>query len=447
MTCGSTNPEVFPFIEEKLRTCGLHPVTAKVESTGFVFNRIWAAIKREVISVIAEGVTDPETIDQIWKKRYGGGYGPCEQMDATGLDTVLSIEQHYIKERGLSGTNTVDFLEREYISKDKLGKKSEKGGFFPAMGLPDRGAKKDVPSLYFLDIGVLAPQDPLHGGAIIAARGDGTASKRVIEKQSMPDGIDIDDGRLFWSNMGIPSENDGTVQSANLDGTDIKTVIKSGDIHTPKQVTLDKQNKKLYVCDREGMRVLRCNYDGSSLEVLWKTGDYNDKSINTDQTLHCVGICVDAKNGHIYWTQKGAPKSSQGRIFRAPIDMPAGLEPSERKDVEVVFEHLPEPIDLEVDPKGGYLYWTDRGELPFGNSINRVALKDIASGKPSEHKQEILVRNLHEAIGLKLDERNGHMYSTDMGGTVYRFNLDGSDRRKMYDELGAYTGIALVHNS
>jgi 3-hydroxyacyl-CoA dehydrogenase len=58
----------------------LHPVTAKRESTGFIFNRIWAAIKREVLAVISEGVADPATIDSIWREQYRSPVGPCALM-------------------------------------------------------------------------------------------------------------------------------------------------------------------------------------------------------------------------------------------------------------------------------------------------------------------------------------------------------------------------------
>lgn len=48
-----------------------------------------------------------------------------------GLDTVAFIEEHYVKERGLSGEKTVDFLKENYLEKGKLGSKCEKGGLYP----------------------------------------------------------------------------------------------------------------------------------------------------------------------------------------------------------------------------------------------------------------------------------------------------------------------------
>lgn len=70
MTCGHTYPGIFPFLSERHKEAGLHPVVALKESTGFIFNRIWAAIKREVLSVLEEGVSTPETIDSMWIEQY-----------------------------------------------------------------------------------------------------------------------------------------------------------------------------------------------------------------------------------------------------------------------------------------------------------------------------------------------------------------------------------------
>jgi 3-hydroxyacyl-CoA dehydrogenase len=132
MTDGETDEDIFPFYMERLREVGMHPIVAKKESIGFVFNRVWAAIKRECLSILAEGVSTPEELDRVWVEMFSGGKaGPCMMMDAVGLDTVKLIEEHYIEERGLSGEKTVDFLSKNYINQGKLGAKSGKGGLYP----------------------------------------------------------------------------------------------------------------------------------------------------------------------------------------------------------------------------------------------------------------------------------------------------------------------------
>jgi 3-hydroxyacyl-CoA dehydrogenase len=131
MTDGETEEDLFPFYAERLREVGMHPIVAQRESTGFVFNRVWAAIKRECLTLLAEGVSSPEQLDDVWIEMFGSKAGPCAMMDAVGLDTVEFIEEHYIKERGLSGEKTTEFLKKNYLSQGKLGAKSGKGGLYP----------------------------------------------------------------------------------------------------------------------------------------------------------------------------------------------------------------------------------------------------------------------------------------------------------------------------
>ncbi|KAF2770773.1 low density lipo protein receptor [Teratosphaeria nubilosa] len=299
------------------------------------------------------------------------------------------------------------------------------------------------PILYVLDFNVGNksddPEDPWAKGRVTVGSASGGKLQTLIDNERMPSGIDVlmeDDGHIIWTQMGHPEQNDGMVQSATLDGENVKNIFSNGEIHTPKQVIIDKSNHKLYVCDREGLRVHRSNLDGSQKEILVQTGDWKNPQHVADKTIHCVGIAVDAKHGKFYWTQKGPSKGGQGRIFRANIEMPPGQTTQSRNDVELLFDNLPEPIDLEIDSDSQTLLRTDRGEYPKGNTLNK---SDVS------RDYDILARHLHEAIGLKVDEANKHIYVTDLGGTVYRYDLDGSNCQKLFENQGQYTGIALAH--
>ncbi|KAJ5140293.1 hypothetical protein N7448_003701 [Penicillium atrosanguineum] len=453
MTSTYTHDEIFPFLVEKHRDIGLLPAVARKESTGFIINRLWAAVKRETLNILAEGVSDPEEIDTLWIEMFGRDKaGPCAMMDAVGLDTVAFIEDHYIQERHLDGTNTVDFLRNNYINEGRLGAKAGNGGFYsPGSTTKSEEGKQDshddlaTPTLYILDVGLgeNITHDFQHAGRILVTSGDGQNARPLITGLEAPDGIDISisDDRIFWTNMGIPSQNNGSVQSARIDGSEIQTVIAKGSVHTPKQISIDHSNKKLYFSDREGLRVHRANFDGSEHEILIETGDFRNTSDKEDQTKWCVGITVDPKNGGFYWTQKGFSKSGKGRILRSNIVMPPGATASTRSDIETVFENLPEPIDLEIDTESKTIYWTDRGEYPLGNTLNRGYVGDQQNGKA----YEVLSRHLHEAIGLRLDKVNKQIYFTDMGGTVYRTDADGKNKTAIYNSDSTFTGITLAH--
>lgn len=195
------------------------------------------------------------------------------------------------------------------------------------------------------------------------------------------------------------------------------------------------------------MRVMRSNLDGSQHETLVQTGDFKNEKDAADQMKWCVGISVNRKEGKFYWTQKGLSKGGKGRIFRANIEMPDGQNAASRSDIELLFSGLPEPIDLEVDEDTQTLFWTDRGDPPAGNSLNAVKVGQLRGLKEGEKspEYEILARQLHEAIGLKLDGVNKHVYLTDLGGSVYQYGMNGKGKKKVYDEECTFSGIGLAY--
>ncbi|MFD4596562.1 3-hydroxyacyl-CoA dehydrogenase [Streptomyces sp. NPDC058464] len=276
------------------------------------------------------------------------------------------------------------------------------------------------------------------GGRLFSVLPDGSGKTVLVTGCRIPDGVAVDAGAgyVYWTNMGVPAENDGSVERVDLDGGNRTTIVPDGATHTPKQLHLEAADRKLYWSDREGMRVMRCDLDGSNVETLVRTGEGEDD--RRDETRWCVGVAVDPVGGHLYWSQKGPSDAGLGRILRAGIALPAGRTPDRRDDVEVLFEGLPEPIDLEIDLKARALYWTDRGDPPRGNTVNRASL-DPPDGRWTS---EILVTHLMEGIGIALDPERDRMYVTDLAGTVYAAGLDGSDRREILVAQGNLTGIA-----
>src|SRR6202035_3491409 len=120
------------------------------------------------------------------------------------------------------------------------------------------------------------------------------------------------------------------------------------------------------------------------------------------------------------------------------LDIPKGETPPSRSDIEVFFDHLPEPIDLDLDLEHRVLYWTDRGNPPRGNTVNRASV----DSKPQNHAAEIVLTDLMEGIGLSLDVSGDRMYVTDFGGSVYSARLDGSDKHTPLYAQGNLTGFA-----
>lgn len=277
----------------------------------------------------------------------------------------------------------------------------------------------------------------LSSNCIYSVRPDGSDRKVIVTECHLPDGIvvDVAGGHIYWTNMGsTPSVDDGSIERADIDGKNRRVIIPRGVTFTPKQIQLDKRNGKLIWCDREGMRVMRCNLDGSLIETLVEAG--RGDVDRRDQTRWCVGIAIDPVREQIYWTQKGPDNAEKGRIFRAGLAIPKGETAATRSDIEVFFDHLPEPIDLELDLKNRTLYWTDRGDPPRGNTVNRASI----DAKPQA--PQIVIKHLMEGIGIALDVPGDRMFVSDFGGSVYSAKLDGSGERNLLFAQGNLTGVA-----
>ena len=153
--------------------------------------------------------------------------------------------------------------------------------------------------------------------------------------------------------------------------------VARGATHTPKQMILDKKGGKLYWCDREGRRVMRCNLDG--LQLAHRGGARRCRSPGSGTMAH------RARDRPEIWTDllvaEGSRRWRVRPYLRANVEIPAGQTAATRSDIEIFFDGLPEPIDLELDHKNRLLYWTGPGDPPRGNTT--TSLSSQRSGGPS----------------------------------------------------------------
>ncbi|KAJ6455917.1 hypothetical protein C8R47DRAFT_1328855 [Mycena vitilis] len=448
-----TDPAVVELLLREAPKHGLRAYHVRKESVGLLFNRIWAAIKREALSLVAEDIALPAEVDAIMGDIYGlpPSAGVFAMIDKIGLDVALAIEEHYAAVGDVRPEAAA--LLREMVGKGLLGVKSGKGFYeYPATNGTITGkaeGEKTKDTLIFLDV---------VKGDIRSIATDGSGAKILVGGlPTRPDGVQLDvrpgKGHMYYTLMGPTFTGlDGSVARSNLDGSDPIEIVPTGATRTPKQLQLvlggganNAAEDKLYWCDREGGKLMRCNLDGSQLETLYSSVPSLTTEALTDQRSWCVGLAIDTERGLVYWSQKGSPKGWCGRIFRAPLDCPNGVDPGSRTDVEVLFTSLPEPIDMEL--YDGHLYWTDRGDPPFGNSLNRadVSAPLNPANTPKGPSQELLIaERFHEAVGLAIDAKGNKIYVTDLLGSLWVTDLDGGNKRAILRDEGNFTGLTFL---
>jgi 3-hydroxybutyryl-CoA dehydrogenase len=126
MSDGETDRGLLDTLLTVLPEFGVYPFEARRESTGFIFNRVWAALRRECLAVVAEGVARPEDVDGMFKVNWGLPVGPFQLMDQVGLDVVLDTENNYAQEFPNLPQSVRDLLHT-YVDAGKVGAKTGEG--------------------------------------------------------------------------------------------------------------------------------------------------------------------------------------------------------------------------------------------------------------------------------------------------------------------------------
>ncbi|UCD80243.1 MAG: 3-hydroxyacyl-CoA dehydrogenase family protein [Desulfobacterales bacterium] len=112
--------------EKFVRMLDMVPIVTYREIMGFSFNRVWRAIKREVLHLVDQGYSDYQDIDRAWMMEFGTPFGPFGLMDIIGLDVVRDIEKQYYLDSGEERDRPPGLLD-DMISQGKLGVKSGQG--------------------------------------------------------------------------------------------------------------------------------------------------------------------------------------------------------------------------------------------------------------------------------------------------------------------------------
>ncbi len=124
----TTSGPVIARTMELLRGAGMKPVHVRKDIPGFIGNRLQHALKREAIALVADGVCDAETVDDVVKNGFGARMavlGPLEQSDLVGLDLTLDIHEVLIQH--LDRTAGPHPFLRDKVAQGRLGMKTGEG--------------------------------------------------------------------------------------------------------------------------------------------------------------------------------------------------------------------------------------------------------------------------------------------------------------------------------
>lgn len=108
------------------------PVTLNAEISGFIANRINAAVTREACNLLEKGIASVEDIDTAIEKGLGYPMGPFKLMDMTGIDVAYFVRRDRFAESGDPNDAPSQLIIDKYNA-GEYGRKTGKGWYeYPA---------------------------------------------------------------------------------------------------------------------------------------------------------------------------------------------------------------------------------------------------------------------------------------------------------------------------
>ena len=238
------------------------------------------------------------------------------------------------------------------------------------------------------------------GGAIYALVG--ASPQRFAPGVDNALNIAIGGGKVYWTEK--TGESGGTINSANLNGSDVTelTSIKA----VPMGIAVDVAGSKLYWTNSRG-RIQSADLDGSGITNVMQ-------NLPSPMDLALAG-------GNAYWTQgNGSVRFVNLRGQKVVRNVSTGTDT---------------PGSLVIG--GGKVYWTEMtGES--GGTVNSANLNGTGATP--------LASILAAPIGIAVDGSRSKLYWTNSRGRVQSANLDGSGIKNVVSGLGS-PGELVLSNS
>jgi hypothetical protein len=221
---------------------------------------------------------------------------------------------------------------------------------------------------------ILLATDPGGGSIIRINPADAATESILLAKIQYPHQITVDaqGGKMYWTTAGLWSGD--TIQRANLDGSDIETLIET----TVRAIALDPSEGWLYWATYNSIE--RISVDGTQREVI----------LDSVQTRT---LALDARLRKLYWTEDPTESGGMHTIKRSNLD---------GSGIETVETMSSGPSELLVDQSTGKLYWM----RSTGQQCPAICI-----GRASPHGVEVLVNHdLGWGPFSAIDERNQRLF-------------------------------------
>ena len=133
-----TDKKYFDEIIEFAEAIKMIPLPVREEKSGYLLNSMLVPFLLSAMDLLANGISDPESIDKAWTLGTGAPKGPFQIIDTVGLMTAKNIVEQYQKVPNLINPllkkmmlpyNYKKMLEllNKYIEEGKLGKSTGEG--------------------------------------------------------------------------------------------------------------------------------------------------------------------------------------------------------------------------------------------------------------------------------------------------------------------------------
>jgi 3-hydroxybutyryl-CoA dehydrogenase len=124
-----TSDETVAATTELAQAMGKETVEVKVDSPGFIVNRLMIPHMIEAVKLLEEGVATAEDIDKALKLGLNYPMGPFELMDFTGIDICKYVADYFYQELNKELKWASPTTLKNQVRSGKLGRKSGAGWY------------------------------------------------------------------------------------------------------------------------------------------------------------------------------------------------------------------------------------------------------------------------------------------------------------------------------